>query len=143
MKIIHSIFFSFLLLFASVASGTDAPADRLAAYLAPKAVPLKQSGDLDRLIKKAGDKKLVLLGESTHGTHEFYKWRSEISKRLIAEKDFSFIAVEGDWPSLQRHDGCRRTEDFRTLASLDVGQPRHRRIGRMVARIQSKPTGKR
>jgi erythromycin esterase-like protein len=40
----------------------------------------------------------VLLGEASHGTSEFYTWRTEISKRLIAEKGFSFIAVEGDWP---------------------------------------------
>ncbi len=39
-----------------------------------------------------------MLGEASHGTSEFYIWRTEISKRLILEKDFSFIAVEGDWP---------------------------------------------
>src|SRR5262249_55613053 len=40
----------------------------------------------------------VLLGEASHGTSEFYTWRAEISRRLILEKGFSFIAVEGDWP---------------------------------------------
>jgi erythromycin esterase len=40
----------------------------------------------------------VLLGEASHGTSEFYGWRSEITKRLIKERGFSFIAVEGDWP---------------------------------------------
>ena len=40
----------------------------------------------------------VLLGEASHGTSEFYSWRSEITKRLIKERGFSFIAVEGDWP---------------------------------------------
>jgi erythromycin esterase-like protein len=54
--------------------------------------------DLDPLIEKIGNAKYVLLGEATHGTHEFYTWRSEISRRLIEEKGFSFIAVEGDWP---------------------------------------------
>lgn len=39
-----------------------------------------------------------MLGEASHGTHEYYKWRSAISKRLVEEKQFSFIAVEGDWP---------------------------------------------
>jgi erythromycin esterase len=42
--------------------------------------------------------KYVLLGEASHGTSEFYTWRREITKRLIREKEFSFIAVEGDWP---------------------------------------------
>lgn len=40
----------------------------------------------------------MLLGEASHGTSEFYSWRTEITKRLIAEQKFSFIAVEGDWP---------------------------------------------
>lgn len=61
-------------------------------------LPLEQSGDLDPLIDRIGDSKYVLLGEASHGTHEYYTWRAEISKRLIAEKGFSFVAVEGDWP---------------------------------------------
>ncbi len=54
--------------------------------------------DIDLLLDRVGESQFVLLGESSHGTSEFYKWRSEISKRLIKEKGFSFIAVEGDWP---------------------------------------------
>ncbi len=54
--------------------------------------------DLDLLLDRIGKLQYVLLGESSHGTSEFYKWRGEISKRLIKEKGFSFIAVEGDWP---------------------------------------------
>ena len=60
--------------------------------------PLYNSKDLDRLIESIGDRKVVMLGEASHGTHEFYTWRSAISKRLIEEKEFNFIAVEGDWP---------------------------------------------
>ncbi len=44
------------------------------------------------------DRRVVMLGEASHGTHEYYTWRTAISKRLIQEKDSSFIAVEGDWP---------------------------------------------
>jgi erythromycin esterase len=54
--------------------------------------------DLDLLLDRIGKSQYVLLGESSHGTLEFYKWRGEISKRLIKEKEFSFVAVEGDWP---------------------------------------------
>jgi erythromycin esterase-like protein len=50
----------------------------------------------------AGTSRVVLLGEATHGTHEFYHWRAKISKRLIQEHGFSFIAVEGDWPDCYR-----------------------------------------
>lgn len=60
--------------------------------------PLENANDLDPLLDRIGDSKYVLLGEATHGTHEYYTWRAEISKRLIEEKGFSFVAVEGDWP---------------------------------------------
>jgi erythromycin esterase len=60
--------------------------------------PLKTSHDLDPLLDRIGEAKYVLLGEASHGTHEYYTWRTAISKRLIEEKGFSFIAVEGDWP---------------------------------------------
>lgn len=60
--------------------------------------PLKNNMDLDRLLEEIGEAHYVLLGEASHGTHEYYTWRMEITKRLIEEKDFSFIAVEGDWP---------------------------------------------
>ena len=58
--------------------------------------------DLDVLLECIGDAKYVLLGEASHGTSEFYMWRAEITKRLITEKGFSFIAVEGDWPDCYR-----------------------------------------
>ena len=59
---------------------------------------LESNSDLDPLLESIGDSKYVLLGEASHGTHEYYTWRAQISKRLIQEKGFSFIAVEGDWP---------------------------------------------
>jgi len=59
---------------------------------------LEKPKDIDFLLGRIGDSEYVLLGEASHGTSEFYQWRSEISKRLIKEKGFSFIAVEGDWP---------------------------------------------
>jgi len=59
----------------------------------------KESDWLDQLIKAIGDSKYVLLGEASHGTSEFYTYRAEITKRLIEEKGFTVVAVEGDWPS--------------------------------------------
>lgn len=59
--------------------------------------PLSNEQDLDVLINGIGDARIVLLGESTHGTHEFYQWRAAITKKLIEEKGFDFIAIEGDW----------------------------------------------
>ena len=58
--------------------------------------------DLDPLIDYIGNAKYVLLGEASHGTHEYYVWRAKITKRLIQEKGFSFVGVEGDWPDCYR-----------------------------------------
>jgi len=58
--------------------------------------------DLQPLIDLLADSKLVLLGEASHGTHEFYTWRAEISKHLISDHGFNCIAVEGDWPDFYR-----------------------------------------
>jgi erythromycin esterase-like protein len=65
-------------------------------------LPLDGMESLDPLIERIGDARFVLLGEATHGTAEFYTWRRMISERLIREKEFSFIAVEGDWPDCYR-----------------------------------------
>src|SRR6478672_6181120 len=65
-------------------------------------MPLHEPSDLDPLMQRIGDARFVLLGEASHGTHEYYSWRAELSKRLITEKGFSFIAVEGDWPDCYR-----------------------------------------
>jgi erythromycin esterase-like protein len=58
--------------------------------------------DYDPLMELIGDARLVLLGEASHGTHEFYQARVDITKRLIIEKGFTAIAVEADWPDAYR-----------------------------------------
>ncbi|WP_379159946.1 erythromycin esterase family protein [Paenibacillus sp. sgz5001063] len=63
------------------------------------AQPLDHAKAFDSLITEAGSASYVLLGEASHGTSEFYSVRAELTKRLITEKGFRFIAVEGDWPS--------------------------------------------
>ncbi|HEY6900686.1 MAG TPA: erythromycin esterase family protein [Puia sp.] len=60
--------------------------------------PLSDRHDLTKMLDDIGDRPVVMLGEASHGTHEFYTWRTAISQRLIEEKGFQFIAVEGDWP---------------------------------------------
>src|SRR5947208_2506119 len=68
------------------------------------AAPLTGPGDLDVLLDRIGHARVVMLGEASHGTHEFYAWRAAITRRLIEEKGFSFVAVEGDWPDCDRVD---------------------------------------
>jgi erythromycin esterase len=58
---------------------------------------LDAEDDLDVLTRAVGNARIVLLGESTHGTHEYYTWRTAITKKLIEEKGFDFVAIEGDW----------------------------------------------
>ena len=58
--------------------------------------------DFDPLLALVGDAPLVLIGEASHGTHEFYRIRAEITKRLIAEKGFMAVAAEADWPDAYR-----------------------------------------
>src|ERR687889_105861 len=66
--------------------------------------PLMDPGGLDVLLDRIGDARVVMLGEASHGTHEFYTWRAAITQRLIDERGFSFVAVEGDWPDCARVD---------------------------------------
>ena len=58
--------------------------------------------DYDPLLNLIGDASLVLIGEASHGTHEFYRERAQITKRLIKEKGFAAVAVEADWPDAYR-----------------------------------------
>ncbi len=60
------------------------------------------SSDYDALIQQVGDARFVLLGEASHGTHEFYRARAQITRRLIKEKNFNAVAVEADWPDAYR-----------------------------------------
>lgn len=58
--------------------------------------------DYDSLMDLIGDARFVLLGEASHGTHDFYGQRAQITRRLIEEKNFAAVAVEADWPDAYR-----------------------------------------
>src|SRR5687768_6723796 len=75
----------------------------LAQAIAEQATPLAgNAADFDILLDRIGDARFVLLGEASHGTHEFYRIRAELTKRLIREKGFTAIAAEADWPDSYR-----------------------------------------
>jgi protein-L-isoaspartate(D-aspartate) O-methyltransferase len=63
-----------------------------------------ETADLDPLMERIGAARIVLLGEATHGTSEFYRMRERITADLIAKKDFRFVAIEADWPDAARVD---------------------------------------
>jgi erythromycin esterase-like protein len=64
--------------------------------------PLRGEADLDPLLERIGDARIVAVGEASHGTHEYYAWRAALTRRLIEERGFRFVAVEGDWPDCYR-----------------------------------------
>ena len=79
--------------------------------------------DYDPLIEIVGDARFVLFGEASHGTHEFYRERAQITKRLIQEKGFTAVAVEADWPDAYRVNRYVRgvsddTESVEALANF-------------------------
>ena len=77
--------------------------DILTKAVRKAAQPLRGTADdYDALLEFVGDARFVLIGEATHGTHEFYRERAQITKRLIREKGFVAVAVEADWPDAYR-----------------------------------------
>lgn len=92
------------LVFVPVCAGYPGQVAGSAKDIAALARPLTGVDDLDPLIDRVADARVVMLGEASHGTHEFYSWRAEITRRLITECGFSFVAVEGDWPDCERVD---------------------------------------
>lgn len=63
-----------------------------------------EAADLNPLMDRIGSARIVLLGEATHGTSEFYRMRERITRDLIIKKGFRFIAIEADWPDAARVD---------------------------------------
>ncbi|MFW5329614.1 erythromycin esterase family protein [Hydrogenophaga sp. ZJX-1] len=86
--------------------GTAAADTALAGQVAAAAEGFDSvdSADLEPLLQRMGDARVVLLGEATHGTSEFYRMRERITRELITRKGFSFVAIEGDWPDAVQID---------------------------------------
>ena len=76
--------------------------DEILKAMARNAQIISHPLDLHELAEQIGNKKVVMLGEATHGTSEFYSYRAILSEILIREYGFNFVAVEGDWPDATR-----------------------------------------
>ena len=75
----------------------------LSSQVRSGAQPLDGSdADFEAVLQLATDKRFVLIGEASHGTHEFYRIRAELTKRLIQHQGFAAVAIEGDWPDAHR-----------------------------------------
>src|SRR5688572_8702358 len=62
----------------------------------------RPSDAVEQVVSRIGDQRFVLIGESSHGTHEFYDVRAEVTRRLIEEKGFTAVVAEADWPDAYR-----------------------------------------
>ncbi len=71
-----------------------------------------ESASFNQLLNRIADARIVLIGEATHGTSEFYRMRDLISRELITKKGFNFVAIEGDWPDAARVDHYVRHLEF-------------------------------
>ncbi|WP_248961369.1 erythromycin esterase family protein [Sphaerisporangium perillae] len=81
--------------------GEEVPAD--VAIIRSEAIPTQDGVPTDDvLFDLVGDARFVLIGEASHGTHEFYEARAHMTRRLIESRGFSAVAVEGDWPDAYR-----------------------------------------
>lgn len=80
-------------------SGRFAPDAQVSQLLRRHAQPFTgERHELDSLLGLIGESSFVLIGEASHGTHEFYKTRIDLTERLIEEKGFNVVAAEADWP---------------------------------------------
>lgn len=101
--------------------------------LRTEARPLKgTNADFDPLMALIGDARFVLIGEATHGTHEFYRDRARLTERLIAEKGFAAVAIEGDWPDAERVDRYLRGEAGADANATKALSPFTRRFPRWM-----------
>ncbi len=102
--------------------------------------------DLKPLMRRIGDARVVLIGEATHGTAEFYRLRDRISRALIDHHGFSFVAIEGDWPDAARIDHYVRHREYApsewtAFARFPVWMWRNREVRAFVDWLRNRNAG--
>jgi len=100
------------------------------------------SADLAPLLERIGDRRIVLLGESTHGTSEFYRLRARITLALAREKGFRIVAAEADWPDAARIDHYVRGRDvprseWEAFSRFPTWMWRNREVRELVDRLHA------
>lgn len=97
---------------------------------------------LDGLLRRIGDARVVMIGEASHGTSEFYQARARITQALIERKHFNFVAIEGDWPDAARIDHYVRQKQYpasewTAFARFPTWMWRNEEVGRFVDWLRS------
>ena len=105
-----------------------------------------ETADLSGLLERIGASRVVLIGEASHGTSEFYRMRARITRELIAHKGFSFVAIEGDWPDAARIDHYVRhantpPSEWTAFARFPVWMWRNRETRDFVDWLHSRNAG--
>ncbi|MDP4174676.1 MAG: erythromycin esterase family protein [Bacteroidota bacterium] len=120
--------------------------EKIINFVKDKIISFNKAQDIIKpLFNRIGNAKLVLLGEATHGTHEFYQMRFELTKRLITEKGFNIIAVEADFPDAYRinkfiqgrDDGTTELEALSDFKRFPAWMWRNTVILEMIAWLKS------
>ncbi len=136
---------------AIVAPGRPSRGGAVTKLVRETAEPIRdlESAPIDALIERIGDARVVLLGEATHGTSEFYRMRAHISKALIDRAGFDFVAVEADWPDAARVDTFvlgdrpRSKVDFTPFARFPTWMWRNQEVDEFVAWLRARNLGER
>jgi len=89
---------------------TEKPVQVIARYAEP--FSSIDGADIAPILKRIGDSRVVLMGEASHGTSEFYRMRARLTKALIEEKGFNILGLEADWPDAARIDHYVRHREF-------------------------------
>jgi protein-L-isoaspartate(D-aspartate) O-methyltransferase len=120
-------------------SGVQVPDGTLAQAIAKSSEKFTSidSVNLESMLRRIGAARVVLLGESTHGTSEFYRMRERITRELIEKKGFAFVAIEGDWPDAARIDHYVRhsrvpPSEWTAFARFPVWMWRNREVREFV-----------
>lgn len=110
---------------------------------AAEPLPSLAASEVDAIVERVGDARLVLLGESTHGTSEFYRMRARISEKLIRRRGFQFVAVEADWPDAARvntavrGDEPHRGPEFTPFERFPTWMWRNEEVADFVGRLRA------
>ena len=96
----------------------DTPAAADAVAQAAEPFERQDKANLRPLLERIGDARIVLIGESSHGTAEFYEMRARITRELIALKGFRIVAAEADWPDARQIDRWFGHTNLRTTCRM-------------------------
>jgi erythromycin esterase-like protein len=130
--------------------GTPGGDGAVSTLIREAAEPLEDMGadSVAALIDRIGNARLVLLGEATHGTSEFYRMRARITRELIERRGFDFVAVEADWPDAMRihryvtDQAPRDKVDFTAFARFPTWMWRNEEVSELVGWLRTRNLGR-